>query len=210
MAGGCLSSRPRTARRFEKFYDGRRALGNTEPTHGVGVGAYWQIVSELRAPRDSCQGDTTFVMDDWADVLRVLVEVDARFLVVGAHALAVHGVPRATRDLDVWVEPSEANAERVWDALVRFGAPLKDLGIRREDFSTSGTVVQLGLPPQRIDFLTDISGVPDFDAAYARRVMRTIAECEVPFIGRAELIDNKRATGRLKDQADVEALGEGV
>lgn len=174
------------------------------------MGTYGQVVPELRAARDSCQGDTTFVIDDWAEVLRALVDAQARFLVVGAHALAVHGVPRATMDLDVWVEPSEANAERVWDALVRFGAPLKDLGIRREDFSRSGTVVQLGLPPQRIDLLTGISGVPDFEAAYAHRVMRTIAECQVPFIGRAELIDNKRATGRLKDQADVEALGEEV
>lgn len=149
-------------------------------------------------------------MGDWADALKALVEGDARFLVVGAHALAVHGVPRATRDLDVWVEPSEGNAARVWDALVRFGAPLKDLGILCEDFSKSGTVVQLGLPPQRIDFLTDITGVPDFEAAYANRVMRKLAGCEVPFIGRTELIDNKRATGRLKDQADVEALGEEV
>ncbi len=174
------------------------------------MGTYGQVVSELRAPRDSCQGDTTFVTGDWDDVLRALVKGDARFLVVGAHALAVHGAPRATVDLGVWVEPSQVNAERVWDALVRFGAPLKDLGIRREVFSTSGTVVQLGLPPQRIDFLTDIGGVPDFEAAYAHRVMRTIAECEVPFIERAELLDNKRGRGRLKDQADVEALGEEV
>ncbi len=146
--------------------------------------------------------------DDWAEVLRALVEVGARFLVVGAHALAVHGVTRATRDLDIWVEPSEANAQRVWQALARFGAPLEDLGIELEDFSTRGTVVQLGMPPHRVDFLTDITGVPDFDAAYADRVMQTIAECDVPFLGRKQLIENKRAIGRLKDQADVEALGE--
>ena len=148
--------------------------------------------------------------DDWADVLVSLVDAGARFLVVGAHALAVHGVPRATRDLDIWVEPSESNAERVWDALIRFGAPLEELGIRRGDFSRRGTVVQLGMPPQRIDFLTDISGVPDFEVAYAHRVIQAVVQCEVPFLGRAELIENKRAAGRLKDQADLEALGEEV
>lgn len=146
--------------------------------------------------------------DDWADVLACLIEADVRFLVVGAHALAVHGVPRATVDLDVWVEPSEANAQRVWAALLQFGAPLEDLGIQREDFVTPGTVVQLGMPPQRIDFLTEITGVSDFDAAYARRVTRAVADCDVPFLGRDELIENKRATGRLKDRADVQALEE--
>ncbi len=150
------------------------------------------------------------MIDDWADVLVSLTETDARFLVIGAHALAVHGVPRATRDLDIWVEPTESNADRVWAALVRFGAPLADLGIRREDFSKRGVVVQLGLPPRRIDFLTDISGVPDFRVAYVNREVRTIAACDVPFLGRTELIENKRATGRLQDQADVKALGEEV
>ena len=146
--------------------------------------------------------------DDWADVLVCLVDAGARFLVVGAHALAVHGVPRATEDLDIWVEPSKDNAARVWDALIRFGAPLDDLGVRLTDFSKRETVVQLGVPPQRIDFLTEISGIPDFEAAYAHRVVQTVAERDVPFLGRSEFIANKRASGRLKDRSDVEALGE--
>lgn len=147
--------------------------------------------------------------DDWADVLACLLEAEVRFMVVGAHALAVHGVPRATVDLDVWIRPTEENAQRVWTALVEFGAPLTELGIRREDFSSEGTVVQLGLPPHRIDFLTAITGVSDFEAAYTNRVMRGVADHDVPFLGRGELIENKRATGRLKDKADVEALEEG-
>jgi hypothetical protein len=143
-------------------------------------------------------------------VLVCLTEAGARFLVVGAHALAVHGVPRATRDLDIWVEPTESNADLVWDAFVTFGAPITHLGIRREDFSVKGTVVQLGLPPHRIDFLTDISGLSDFDTAYDNREVRTIAACAVPFLGRVDPIRNKRATGRLQDQADVKARGEEV
>jgi hypothetical protein len=148
--------------------------------------------------------------DDWADVLIALLDAKVRFLVVGAHALAVHGVPRATQDLDVWVEPSPENAARVWQALAAFGAPLEDLGIRVEDFCTRGTVVQLGLPPRRIDVLTTISGVDSFAAAWQSRVERAVHGRQVPFIGREMLIANKRSAGRLRDLADVEALGGDV
>ncbi len=146
--------------------------------------------------------------DDWTDVLGALAESGARFLVVGAHALAVHGVPRGTQDLDVWVDPSMDNAERVWRGLAAFGAPLQELGIHPEDLRRSGTVIQLGLPPNRIDLLTGISGVPDFDTAWAERVEHAFGGRRVPFIGRATLIDNKRASGRRKDLVDLEALGE--
>ena len=145
--------------------------------------------------------------DDWTDALAALIDADARFLVVGAHALAVHGVPRATQDLDVWVDPSPENAVRVWRALAAFGAPLDDLGIRVEDFSTPGTVVQVGLPPRRIDVLTAISGVESFALAWGERVERPVGGHRIPFIGREALIANKRASGRLKDLADIEALG---
>jgi hypothetical protein len=125
--------------------------------------------------------------------------------VVGAHALAVHGVPRATADLDLWVEASETNAGLVVLALAKFGAPLSALGIRREDFSQPNLVAQLGLPPFRVDLLTSISGVA-FDEAWADRVMAEIEGVEVPVLGREAFVANKRATGRKKDLADLDAL----
>ena len=146
--------------------------------------------------------------DDWFDLLAALLDARARFLVVGAHALAVHGVPRGTQDLDVWVDPDPANVERIWRALAEFGAPLASLGVTRDDLRRVDTVVQLGLPPNRIDLLTSISGIPDFATAWAARVEHELRGRRVPFLGREALIRNKRASGRRKDLADVEALGE--
>jgi hypothetical protein len=146
--------------------------------------------------------------DDWFDVLVALLGANARFLVVGAHAMAVHGVPRATQDLDVWIESSVENAGRVWDALVGFGAPLGGIEITVADFVRPGTVIQIGLPPNRIDILTGITGIPDFETAWRDRVEHEIDGRSIPFLGRQTLIANKRAVGRLKDLADVEALGE--
>lgn len=148
------------------------------------------------------------MIDDWADLLLALLDAHARFLVVGAHALSVHGVPRATQDLDVWLDPSPDNAARVWAALAAFGAPLDALGVRLSDLSDQETVVQVGLPPNRVDLLSGISGVPSFDEAWSGRVNQDVRGREVAFLGRAALIANKRATGRLKDQADLEALRE--
>ena len=146
--------------------------------------------------------------DDWFDLLTALLDARARFLVVGAHALAVHGVPRGTQDLDVWVDPDAANVERVWHALAEFGAPLASLGVTHDDLRRVDTVVQLGLPPNRIDLRTSISGIPDFATAWAVRVEHDLRGRRVPFLGRDALIRNKRASGRRKDLADVEALGE--
>lgn len=145
--------------------------------------------------------------DDFRDLLAALLEAGARFLVVGAHAMAVHGVPRATGDLDVWIASDPDNAERVWDALLRFGAPVPAVGVRREDLTQADAVVQIGLPPRRIDVLTSITGV-GFDEAWLARVTHQVAGLAIPFLGRAELVRNKRATGRTKDLADLEALGE--
>ena len=145
---------------------------------------------------------------DWSDVLTEFLSAGVRFMVVGAHALAVHGVPRATQDLDVWIEATPENAAKVWTALASFGAPLEELGITTDDFRRPDTVVQVGLSPHRIDVLTGISGVPDFQEAWEDRVERDLAGRPVPFLGRAALLANKRAVGRLKDLADVEALGE--
>jgi hypothetical protein len=148
------------------------------------------------------------VTEDWIDLLEALLEARARFLVVGAHALAVHGVARATQDLDVWVEPTEENASRVWTALIDFGAPLEDLRVTKEDFIRAETVVQIGLPPNRIDILTGITGVADFGHAWEARTDQEVRGRIISFLGRDTLIANKRASGRLKDLADVEALGE--
>ena len=146
--------------------------------------------------------------DDWHDLLIALLDVDARFLVVDAHALAVHGVPRGTQDLDVWIDPDPANVERVWRALAEFGSALEQLGVTRDDLHRVDVVVQIGLPPNRIDLLTSISGGPDFGMAWDGRVEIDVRGRTVPFPGRDALIRNKRASGRRKDLADVEALGE--
>jgi hypothetical protein len=148
------------------------------------------------------------VNDDWFDLLRALLDAEARFLVIGAHAMAVHGVPRGTQDLDIWIEPTPANADRVWRALAAFGAPLPSLGIAREDFDHPGPIIQLGLPPNRIDVLTAISGVPEFATAWHGRTVHAVRGHAVPFLGRADLVANKRASARRKDLADLEALGE--
>ena len=147
--------------------------------------------------------------DDWFDLLIALLGAGARFLVVGAHAMAAHGDPRGTQDLDVWVDPAPENAERVWKALAAFGAPLTSLGVTPADFSRSDAVVQLGLPPNRIDVLTGISGVPRFDRAWTARQTIVVRGREIPFLDRATLILNKRAAGRPKDLADLDALGVG-
>ena len=146
--------------------------------------------------------------EDFRDLLASLLEAGARFLVVAAHALAVHGVPRATGDLDVWIDRNPTNVERVWTALTRFGAPVAALGIRQQDLAAADTVVQIGTPPRRIDILTQISGV-DFEEAWASRAVQKVVGLSIPFLGREKLLQNKRATGRLKDLADLEALGAG-
>ena len=145
--------------------------------------------------------------DDFVELLHALLDARARFLIVGAHAMAVHGIPRATQDLDVLVEPTAENAERVWTALVAFGASVASLGVTRHDLERPGTVVQLGLPPRRIDLLTGITGVT-FGDAWRGRVEHEVRGRPVPFIGREALVANKRAVGRRKDLTDLEALGE--
>lgn len=144
---------------------------------------------------------------DFHDFLAALLATSTRFLVVGAHALAVHGVPRATADLDVWIEAGAKNAERAWAALLRFGAPVEAMGVSREELTRPNQVVQIGLPPRRIDLLTSISGV-SFEEAWSGRAIHEIGGLAVPFLGRVALVRNKKATGRAKDLADLEALGE--
>jgi hypothetical protein len=127
------------------------------------------------------------------------------FLVVGAHAMAAHGVPRATGDLDIWVRPDPENANKVWRALIDFGTPMEALQFSLTDLTIPGTVFQIGLPPRRVDILTDIDGIT-FDQAWPSRTVERVGDLEVPFLGRQALLQNKKASGRPKDLADVEML----
>ena len=125
------------------------------------------------------------------------------FLIVGAHALAVHGHVSATRDLGIWVRPDPANAQRVLRALKSFGAPTEDLTV--DDFSHPDLIFQIGVPPVRIDMLTAITEV-EFQEAWDARVMTRFVDQEVGAISRVHLIRNKRASGRTQDLADLESL----
>lgn len=143
--------------------------------------------------------------EDYRDILSALVEQDARFLVVGAHALAVHGYPRATVDLDILIESTPENARRVWLALAAFGAPLDDLDVTESDLWRPNVVAQFGLPPNRIDILTGISGVT-FADAWPNRIAAVVEAVRVPVLGMNDLIANKKASGRDRDRADVKGL----
>ena len=143
--------------------------------------------------------------EDYRDILAALLQQDARFLVVGAHALAVHGYPRATVDLDIWIQSTPDNARRVWQALAGFGAPLDDLDVTESDLTRPNVVAQFGLPPNRIDILTGISGLT-FEAAWPNRVEGELEGVTVPVLGLDDLVANKRASGRDKDRADLKGL----
>lgn len=142
---------------------------------------------------------------DFLDLLRAFVECNVRFLIVGAYALGVHGRPRATGDLDVWVDPTPENARNVMLALEQFGAPAGQVTV--EDFSRPGIVFQMGLPPLRIDVLTQLSALT-FEEAWPGRIKADFDSVTVDVLGRDAFIKNKHATGRARDLGDVEALGE--
>lgn len=142
---------------------------------------------------------------DFIDLVQCLREESCEFVIVGAHAIAAHGAPRATGDLDVLVRPDASNAQRVFRALLRFGAPVAAHGVSDADFMLSGTVYQMGLPPNRIDLMTSISGV-SFDEAIADTVTGRLGDELVPCIGLDALIRNKRAAARPKDLGDVATL----
>jgi hypothetical protein len=140
---------------------------------------------------------------DFRDLLAEFNAQGVEYLVVGAHALAAHGLVRATKDLDIWVRPDPANARRVLHALEAFGAPLHDLV--EQDLTRPGLTFQIGLPPLRIDVLTAIDGV-DFADAWPVRLQTAFADQAVSALSREHLIQNKRASGRMQDLADVEWL----
>jgi hypothetical protein len=129
-----------------------------------------------------------------------LSEEKVEFMLVGAYALAAHGLPRATGNMDLWVKPDADNATRVMRALETFGSPTKNLSA--EDFTRRSTVVQIGAPPQRIDLMTTLDGVA-FDYAWPRRLDIELDGIRIPVLSRDELATNKRAVGRPQDMADA-------
>ena len=143
---------------------------------------------------------------DFVEFIESCVARDVKFLIVGGYALAAHGHPRATKDLDVWILADDDNAERLVAAIDDFG--MESVGLESSDFMEPEIVVQLGYPPVRIDLLTSASGV-EFGACWERRMLVTVGSVEAGFISYDDLIANKRASGRAQDAVDVEVLERG-
>jgi hypothetical protein len=140
---------------------------------------------------------------DFLDLLTALNAAEARYLLVGGHAVGLFGRPRATKDFDLWVEASTDNATRIMTALKAFGAPIGS--VTEADFATPGSGFRMGSPPYRIEILTVISGV-EFADAWARHETYALDGVQCQVIARSDLLKNKRAAGRAQDLADVDAL----
>ena len=145
------------------------------------------------------------VQADFKKLLALLNAHAVEYIVVGGYALAYHGAPRYTADLDILVKADTENSGRVVEALNAFG--FEGAGLGADDFRQPEKVVQLGVPPVRVDILTSLTGV-SWDEAFSGRTKGTYGDVPVYFIGRAQLVANKRALGRKRDLADIEALGE--
>jgi hypothetical protein len=143
------------------------------------------------------------VNPDFKELLLAFNAHNVEYLIVGAHALAAHGHVRATKDLEVWVRPDDSNAQKVLLALSDFGAPLGDLTV--DDLSKKATIFQIGLPPLRIDLITDIEGV-EFAEAWPDRLETLFGGVPAFVISRHHLITNKKTAARLQDLADVQQL----
>ncbi len=141
--------------------------------------------------------------EDYKDMLQALSDEKVKFLLIGAYAMAAHGYPRATMDIDIWVMPSPQNADAVMRALNRFGAPLHNL--TREDLQKDGIIFQIGVAPRRIDIITSASGLR-FEDVYGQALIVNIEGIELHIPSIDDLIRNKRASGRTKDLSDAEAL----
>ena len=145
------------------------------------------------------------VQKDFREFLELLNEHEVKFIIVGGYALAFHGAPRFTGDIDVFVKSDHENAKRILNALADFGFSSLDITI--DDFQDQNKVIQLGLPPVRIDLITSISGVT-WEEADASKEPGLFGDVSVSYIGKKQFIFNKRASGRKKDLADLESLGE--
>ncbi len=140
---------------------------------------------------------------DFKELLQCLNDARVRYLLVGAHAVAYHSEPRYTKDIDLWVEPTSENAERVWLAWARFGAPLDK--VTKTDFANPELVYQIGIEPNRIDILMGVSGL-SFPTAWRRRVRTTYGDAKVYVLSRHDLIRTKRAAARPQDFLDLKLL----
>ena len=140
---------------------------------------------------------------DYKDMLQVLLDNNVKFLLVGAYAMGAHGYPRATGDIDIWVEPTVENSPKVYRSMEAFGAPLHD--IDESTFTTPSVVFQIGIAPRRIDIITTLSGI-EFDDAYQQRQIIELEGMNIPILSFDDLIRNKRATGRDKDRLDADRL----
>lgn len=145
------------------------------------------------------------VQSDFKELLELFNSHRVEYLITGGYALAYHGAPRYTGDIDLYVKPDSENAKNIIMALEEFG--FGSLELKKEDFVEEGQIIQLGRPPVRVDIITSISGV-NWDEAFAGKVEGTCSDVPVNFVGRKQFVKNKRATGRTKDLADLEALGE--
>ncbi len=141
---------------------------------------------------------------DYNEMLQCLAAEGAEFLVVGAYALAAHGIPRSTADFDIWVNPTSDNSVKVYRALATFGAPLAD--VAPMDFAEEGVIFQIGVVPCRIDIITKISGEISFPEARSQAEVVQLDDGQMPILSLTHLLTNKLATGRPKDLEDVKLL----
>ena len=145
------------------------------------------------------------VQPDFKDLLGLFNAHKVKYMIVGGYALAYHGAPRYTGDLDIYIKPDYQNAQRIMKALDDFG--FGSAGLTVEDFDNPDKVVQLGMPPVRVDIITSISGV-SFEDAFSGCVKGKYGDVPVEYIGLDEFIINKRVMGRKKDLSDLETLGQ--
>ncbi|CAB5099915.1 hypothetical protein D3OALGA1CA_1358 [Olavius algarvensis associated proteobacterium Delta 3] len=145
------------------------------------------------------------VQNDFKELLELFNVHHVEYVIVGGYALAFHGAPRFTGDLDIYVRPDPENAARIMEALSNFG--FGDVGIHNVDFEETGKVIQLGVPPVRIDIVTSLTGITWEDVS-SDRVAGVYGSVPVHYIGRDPFVRNKKALARYKDLADLEALGE--
>jgi len=145
--------------------------------------------------------------EDYKEILQILLNNKAKFLVVGAYAMGAYGYPRATGDFDIWVEASSENSKKIYKSLSEFGTPLSD--VTEKTFTGKGIIFQIGVAPRRIDIITHIDGVT-FEEAYKTKEFIEIENLRVPFISKENLIKNKESTGREKDRLDADYLKKNV
>jgi len=140
---------------------------------------------------------------DFKEFIELLNKNSVRYLIVGGYAFAFHAEPRFTKDIDFFVDGSEENAERLLNALAGFG--FKNIGLAKDDFIKSGDILQLGVPPVRIDLMNSVTGL-DFSTAWENRVTGSYGDIPAFFVSKADLIRNKMAVGRKQDLSDIDRL----